>query len=154
MNVNRNNNRLFSFLSYFLFYDRSSDRGRLKWLFISQYTIILKKRGMRGTAVLWITSLSLKNVEYVIGMKDRVGNKGVLGMGPSDSQVGVQKHLPSTGIQHRHFIPVDPSLEVWVFRSLFVSKQDKQSKREEIKDKSGCCSFFWLSLHLDFQLYS
>lgn len=31
------------------------------------------------------------------------------------------------------FLPLDPALDIGVFRPLFISKQDKQPKREEIK---------------------
>lgn len=119
---------------------------------------------MRGTAVLQI--MSLFRCHYTLSMwwQSKTGweRKECWAQIPSDSWVGVQTNLLPAVVQLHNFgkhkkvkiFPLDPSLDIWVFRPLFVSKQDKQAKREEIKDKNCCCSFSWLSLHVDFQLYS
>lgn len=45
------------------------------------------------------------------------------------------KEVGNNGKDVFSYFPTDPSLDIWGFRPLFMSKLDKEPKREEIKEK-------------------
>lgn len=127
---------------------------------------ILTKGGMRVTAVLWILSLSgCHQVVLNTWWESKTRWKISEATGPDlldrcAKQISPLLWSSLTALASMEkgrfvpFFPLDPVLDIWVFRLLIISKQDKQPQREEIKDKNGCSSFYWPSLVLDFQLYS